>query len=81
MTQLKLRYFTNVSHELLSPLAVLSCLAGSIRSSDKEDKKYVDMMLANIKRLKALLQQILDLRRIDNKKWSCPSLMATYLLF
>lgn len=26
------------------------------------------MMLANIKRLKALLQQILDLRRIDNKK-------------
>ena len=68
MTQLKLRYFTNVSHELLSPLAVLSCLAGSIRSSDKEDKKYVDMMLANIKRLKALLQQILDLRRIDNKK-------------
>ena len=53
---------------MLSPLAVLSCLAGSIRSSDKEDKKYVDMMLANIKRLKALLQQILDLRRIDNKK-------------
>ena len=68
MTQLKLRYFTNVSHELLSPLAVLSCLAGSIRSSDKEDKKYVGMMLANIKRLKNLLQQILDLRRIDNKK-------------
>lgn len=68
MTQLKLRYFTNVSHELLSPLAVLSCLADSIRSSDKEDRKHVSMMLMNIKRLKNLLQQILDLRRIDNKK-------------
>lgn len=52
MTQLKLRYFTNVSHELLSPLAVLSCLADSIRSSDKEDRKHVSMMLMNIKRLK-----------------------------
>lgn len=68
MTQLKLRYFTNVSHELLTPLTVLSCLAGSIHSSDEEDKKHVSMMLVNIKRLRNLLQQILDLRRIDNKK-------------
>lgn len=68
MAQLKLRYFTNVSHELLSPLTALSCLASSIHSSDEEDKKYVNMMLVNIKRLKSLLQQILDLRKIDNKK-------------
>ena len=68
MTQLKLRYFTNVSHELLTPLTVLSCLADSIHSSDEEDKKHVFMMQVNIKRLKNLLQQILDLRKIDNKK-------------
>lgn len=68
MIQLKLRYFTNVSHELLTPLTVLSCLARAIHSSDEEDKRHVNMMLVNIKRLKNLLQQILDLRKIDNKK-------------
>lgn len=68
LIQMKLRYFTNVSHELLTPLTVLSCLAGSIHSTNEEDRKHVNLMQVNIKRLKNLLQQILDLRKIDNKK-------------
>ena len=68
LIQMKLRYFTNVSHELLTPLTVLSCLAGSIHATNEEDRKHVNLMQVNIKRLKNLLQQILDLRKIDNKK-------------
>ena len=62
VTQMKLRYFTNISHELLTPLTILSCLADEIESPDKGDRKRVGLIQTNIRRLKRLLQQILDLR-------------------
>ena len=67
VTQMKLRYFTNISHELLTPLTILSCLADEIESPDKGDRKRVGLIQTNIRRLKRLLQQILDLRKIDSK--------------
>ena len=67
VTQMKLRYFTNISHELLTPLTILSCLADEIESPDKGDRKRVGLIQTNIRRLKRLLQQSLDLRKIDSK--------------
>jgi signal transduction histidine kinase/DNA-binding response OmpR family regulator/ligand-binding sensor domain-containing protein len=67
VTQMKLRYFTNISHELLTPLTILSCLAGEIESSGKEDRKRVSLMQSNIRRLKRLLQQVLDFRKAESK--------------
>ena len=67
VTQMKLRYFTNISHELLTPLTILSYLADEIESPDKGDRKRVGLIQTNIRRLKRLLQQILDLRKIDSK--------------
>jgi len=67
VTQMKLRYFTSISHELLTPLTILSCLADEMESPVETDKKRVSLMQSNIKRLKRLLQQVLDFRKIESK--------------
>lgn len=67
LTQTKLRYFTNISHELLTPLTILSCLADEIESTVEEDRKRIGLMQSNIGRLKRLLQQVLDFRKAESK--------------
>jgi len=64
LTQTKLRYFTNVSHELLTPLTIISCLIdeSKLHGSALDHSK----MKANINRLKRLLQQILDFRKTES---------------
>lgn len=67
VTQVKLRYFTNISHELLTPLTILTCLADEIESPVDTDHKRIELMQSNIKRLKRLLQQVLDFRKIESR--------------
>ncbi len=68
ITQTKLRYFTNISHELLTPLSILSCITEDMESSDAVNKREMKLMQSNITRLKRLLQQVLDFRKIENRK-------------
>lgn len=67
VTQMKLRYFTNISHELLTPLTILSCLSEDIESPLDADKNRVCMIQSNINRLKRLLQQVLDFRKVESR--------------
>lgn len=67
VTQIKLRYFTNISHELLTPLTILSCMADEMEISGKEDVARLNLMQSNIQRLKRLLQQVLDFRKVESK--------------
>jgi len=66
LTQTKLRYFTNVSHELMTPLTIISCIVDEI--SDKHPEVVIDRnrLKANVNRLKRLLQQILDFRKTES---------------
>lgn len=68
LTQMKLRYFTNVSHDLLTPLTIMSCLMDDIQMSYPEKSERFSSMRYNLNRLKKLLQQVLDFRRIENGK-------------
>ncbi|MCW3805500.1 ATP-binding protein [Plebeiibacterium marinum] len=68
LTQTKLKYFTNISHDLLTPLTIISCIIDDIEISDKPQKFQLSTMRSNIVRLKRLLQQILDFKRVENGK-------------
>lgn len=66
LTQIKLRYFTNVSHELLTPLTIISCIIDDFNLQFPNQFKQYNIMKSNVARLKRLLQQILDFRKVES---------------
>ncbi|MFA9370854.1 MAG: two-component regulator propeller domain-containing protein [Labilibaculum antarcticum] len=68
ITQTKLKYFTNISHDLLTPLTIISCLIDDLETSSPKKSSQFSIMRSNVVRLKRLLQQILDFRRIEDGK-------------
>ena len=66
LTQTKLKYFTNISHELLTPLTIISCLIEDFNYNFPNQFKQYSIMKSNISRLKRLLQQILDFRKVES---------------
>ena len=68
LTQIKLNYFTNISHELLTPLTIISCVADDLEENQNNSERQVEILRSNANRLKRLLQQILDFRKVESKK-------------
>ncbi len=59
--QLQMSYiFTNITHELLTPLTVISASVDKLRDVAPENGNDYDMMQLNIQRMVRLLQQILE---------------------
>ncbi|QIH35634.1 response regulator [Sphingobacterium sp. DR205] len=65
LAQSKLSYFTNISHDLLTPLTIISCLVDDVQMTTKNNLDQFDKIRLNLSRLKRLLQQILDFRRME----------------
>lgn len=65
LARTKLEYFTSVSHELLTPLTILSCLSDEIEEKQGADRHFIRAMRDNTARLKKLIKQILDFRKIE----------------
>lgn len=65
LAQSKLSYFTSISHDLLTPLTIISCLVDDVQMTTKHHFSQFEKMRLNLDRLKRLLQQILDFRRIE----------------
>ena len=68
LTQTKLNYFTNISHELLTPLTIISCVADNLEMNRDSTEKQMHTLRANVDRLKRLIQQILDFRKMEYRK-------------
>lgn len=66
LTQAKLNYFTNITHELLTPLTVISCVADDMEKSVQNMDQHTGILRTNVRRLKSLLVQILDFRKIES---------------
>lgn len=66
MAQTKLRYFTNISHDLLTPLTIISCLVEDAEFQYKNKIPQLEMVQYNVSRLRRLLQQILDFRKVES---------------
>ncbi len=71
LTEYKLRFFTNISHEFRTPLSIIR---GTIESmeSDRElnakQRKHLKTLLNSSLRLMRLIDQLLEFRRIQNGK-------------
>jgi signal transduction histidine kinase/DNA-binding response OmpR family regulator len=69
--QLKSRFFANVSHEFRTPLSLIQSpveeLLDDPRRNEKEIKK-LNMIGRNVKRLNSLVNQLLDISKLDASK-------------
>lgn len=65
----KLQFFTDISHEIRTPLTlVLSPIAEMKKNADKRTLRTFEMMENNGARILRMISQIIDLRKIDNKR-------------
>jgi signal transduction histidine kinase/DNA-binding response OmpR family regulator/ligand-binding sensor domain-containing protein len=71
ITNLKLRFFTDISHELRTPLTLIaSPIENVLRTETLSEtaKEQLTMVQRNTDRMLRLITQILDFRKIQNKK-------------
>ncbi len=66
LTQIKLRYFTNISHELLTPLTVIMLQIESLQKRLTDYTVQFDIIKDNVMRLKRLIKQILVFRKTES---------------
>jgi signal transduction histidine kinase/DNA-binding response OmpR family regulator/streptogramin lyase len=66
LAQTKLRYFTNISHDFLTPLTIISCLIDDAEMTNNGKIKQFETIRSNISRLRRLLQQVLDFRKMES---------------
>ena len=61
----KLQFFTNITHELLTPLTIISATVDDLKMVSPLHKEHYTVMQNNISRLIRLLQQILEFRKAE----------------
>lgn len=67
LDMLKIRFFTNVSHEFRTPLTLILTPLEKIIKQEKyaDDKDHFNLIYRNAKRLLNLVNQLLDFRRME----------------
>lgn len=71
ITNMKLRFFTDISHELRTPLTLIASPVENILRNEKLTdtvKEQLTVVQRNTDRMLRLINQILDFRKIQNKK-------------
>ena len=71
VSDIKLRFFTNISHELRTPLTLIAGPVGYILKNNQLSADVREQLLVverNTNRMLRLVNQILDFRKIQNKK-------------
>ena len=67
LNELKIKFFTNISHELLTPLSIISCgIEDLFHKYHNEDTQEIEILKANINRLTRLIRQVLELKKIES---------------
>lgn len=65
LTEIKLKYFANISHDFLTPITIISCLVDDIETVYGKIGPHLDKIRFNLTKVKSLIQQILDYRKIE----------------
>lgn len=71
LANIKLRFFTDISHELRTPLTLITSPIGEVLESEQlspNARKHLTLVHTNTERMLRLINQILDFRKIENKK-------------
>lgn len=65
LTELKLKYFANISHDFLTPITIISCLIDDLEMTYGKIGPQLDKVRYNLSKVKRLIQQILDFRKCE----------------
>ncbi|HEY0769895.1 MAG TPA: ATP-binding protein, partial [Sphingobacteriaceae bacterium] len=66
LDEMKIRFFTNVSHEFRTPLTlILAPLENMLQSSTPDQRTHLQVIQRNAKRLLNLVNQLLDFRKVE----------------
>jgi len=71
ITNMKLRFFTDISHELRTPLTLIASPVDNILQKESLSvnmREQLELVQRNTNRMLRLINQILDFRKIQNKK-------------
>ena len=61
----KLQFFTNITHDLMTPLTVISATVSTLLNDDPSKSTSYKIIDSNVNRLMRLLQQILEFRKSE----------------
>ena len=66
----KLRFFTNISHEIRTPITLIMSPLEKLRMEEKDSQKkdIYNLMYRNSARILRLINQLMDMRKIDNNQ-------------
>lgn len=84
LSQAKLRFFTNVSHEFRTPLTLIKGPLENLMTDQEfssEKQNLFKLMHRNTVRLLRLVNQLMDFRKLDNKKMGLNATDNDLLLF
>jgi signal transduction histidine kinase/ligand-binding sensor domain-containing protein/DNA-binding response OmpR family regulator len=70
INQFKFRFFTNISHELLTPLSVLTFSIEDLTAKKLANSETLSIMDRNVKRIMHLITQLLDFRKVERGSMS-----------
>lgn len=71
LAEIKIRFFTDISHELRTPLTLIAGPVAEVLSQEplsKRAKEHLLLVQKNTSRMLQLVNQILDFRKIQNKR-------------
>lgn len=79
----KENFFTNVMHEVKTPLSMIQAPLKSLRSkiNDSEGLSYLNIAEKNINRLNELISQMLDVSKIETNRYSINSSYGNITVF
>lgn len=66
INQARLQFFTNVSHEFLTPLSIILASVESLEPKTAREKNIAGIMSSNAVRLTRMVQQVLDFRKAES---------------
>ncbi|MCQ2975234.1 MAG: helix-turn-helix domain-containing protein [Bacteroidales bacterium] len=70
--EMRLQMFTNLSHEIRTPLSLVVTPLNSLIDNENDARKsaILKLMKRNVQRVTSQLNRIMDIRKIDNNKFS-----------
>ncbi|WP_106830614.1 hybrid sensor histidine kinase/response regulator transcription factor [Parabacteroides pacaensis] len=68
LNQSKFRFFTNISHEFLTPLSIISCSFEEIKRNFRIEDFTRKAIESNVFRLNKLIEEILEFRKAENNQ-------------